>query len=104
MLAYLHGWEATCEVEPRWVHHLALCLHNNTSRATNICQQQCAEVVDNPGFIAARISSAEVQSQQRPRLTLHRPAGVSNHTNYSLFAGTIVYNYHAIKGLELTAS
>lgn len=49
----LHGWQTAGEVWPRWVHNFALRHDNNCAGPSNICQQQCAEVVDDPGLIAA---------------------------------------------------
>jgi hypothetical protein len=51
---HLHCWQATCKVGPRWVHQLALCLDHHGTWASHICQQECAEVVDDPSLIAAK--------------------------------------------------
>jgi hypothetical protein len=51
-------------VGPRWVHNLALSHDNNCARASDICQQQCTEVIDDPGLVAERqINQGNVSAQ-----------------------------------------
>jgi hypothetical protein len=72
LCAYLHCWQAACEVEPRWVHQLALCFDHHCTWASHISQQECAEIVDDPSLIAATAQSDHVAT-----VTVGRPGCLS---------------------------
>lgn len=78
---HLHGWQATSQVHPRWMNHIAFCFDNHSAGPTNVRQQQGTEVVDDPGLIAANRFPQQRSQETRDNLLCY--------SSQTTFAGSI---------------